>query len=186
MSEYENMFFHGLAGSIVVFNADELIINTSISQLENIILTGGIYSRNKLKEHNIEYSHKPVENGNDYISVCVKNPLAEEFTGYNEGFESAYVPYVYFNRIALVIDENIKNKYEFRDKTGTYMLPGERQIKDGVSLNDIVGITIMFDNEESIKYATQKVGELLLKYNLSIPLLDRNLNVIESVNNIVL
>lgn len=179
MIQYENCYFHGLAGNVVVMNADELVINTSLEQLEKIILTGGIYSRNKLKEHGIEYSHKPVENGNDYISVCVKNPDEEEFTGYNEGFESAYVPYVERDRIALVIDNKIAQTHSFRDKTGTYMLPGERQIKDGISNEHIVGITIMFENEESMYEATSKINELLQKYNITIPLLDRNLNEIQ-------
>ena len=180
MNKYENCYFHGLAGNVVVMNADELVINTSIEQLDKIILTGGIYSRNKLKEHDIEYSHKPVENGNDYVSICVKNPLDEEFTGYNEGFESAYVPYVERDRIALVISDKINDSLTFRDKAGTFMLPGERQVKDGIMLQDIIGITIMFRNEESMQEAIAKVGELLEKYNLNIPLLNRNLEQIES------
>lgn len=178
MIEYENMYFHGLAGNVVVMNADELVINTSLNQLEQIIQTGGIYSRNILKEHNIEYVHKPVENGDDYVSICVKNPNEDEFTGYNEGFESAFINYVYFNKIALVIDKNIETKYEFRNKTGTFMLPGERQVKDGISFCDIIGITIMFENEEIQKIAEQRVYELLQKYNINIPLLDQNLNEI--------
>ena len=180
MNQYENAFFHGLAGNIIVMNADELVINTSIEQLEKIIQTGGIYSRNKLKEHNIEYSHKPVENGNDFVSICVKNPADEEFTGYNEGFESAYVPYVERDRISLIINPNILETHTFRDKTGTYMLPGERQVKDGISLQEIIGITIMFENEDSMHEAISKVGELLQKYNLTLPLLNRNLEEIET------
>lgn len=182
MIGYENMYFHGLSGNVIVLNADELVIHTSIIQLEQIIKTGGIYSRNKLKEHNIEYAHKPVENGDDYVSICVKNPNEDEFTGYNEGFESAFVNYVYLNKIALVIDKNIETKYEFRNKTGTFMLPGERQVKDGISFEDIIGITIMFDDEFSVNNAANKVGELLSKYNLSIPLLDRNLKIIQKGN----
>ena len=180
MNQYENAYFHGLAGSIIVMNADNLVINTSIEQLEKIIQTGGIYSRNKLKEHNIEYKHKPVENGNDYVSICVKNPNEEEFTGYNEGFESAFVPYVQRDRIALVINPNIESTHTFRDKAGTYMLPGERQVKDGISLQDIIGITIMFENEDSMQEAASKVGELLERYNISIPLLDQNLNELQT------
>ena len=148
--------------------------------MEKIILTCGIYSRNKLKEHNIEYSHKPVENGNDFVSICVKNPSEEEFTGYNEGFESAYISYIERDRIALVINPNIKFTHIFRDKTGTYMLPGERQVKDGIMLQDIIGITIMFRNEESMQEAIAKVEKLLEKYNLNIPLLNQNLEQIES------
>ena len=63
------------------------------------------------------------------------------------------------------------------------MLPGERQVKDGIQLQDIIGITIMFENEDSMQEATSKVGELLEKYNISIPLLDQNLNEIQ-VNQI--
>jgi hypothetical protein len=59
------------------------------------------------------------------------------------------------------------------------MLPGERQIKDGISNEHIVGITIMFENEESMYEATSKINELLQKYNITIPLLDRNLNEIQ-------
>lgn len=182
MNKYEEMYFHGLSGNVIVFNADSFVINTSLERLEKIIITGGLYSRNKLREYNITYDHKPVENGNDYISICVKNPNEDEFTGYNEGFESAFINYVYFNKIALVIDKNIETKYEFRNKTGTFMLPGERQVKDGISFCDIIGITIMFDDEFSMKNAVNKVGELLSKYNLSIPLLDRNLKIIQKEN----
>ena len=175
MNKYENCYFHGLAGNVVVMNADELVINTSIEQLDKIILTGGIYSRNKLKEHDIEYSHKPVENGNDYVSICVKNPLDEEFTGYNEGFESAYVPYVERDRIALVISDKINDSLTFRDKAGTFMLPGERQVKDGILNEYIVGISIMFENENSMNVAVYAVSDLLKKYNITLPLLDKNL-----------
>ena len=50
MNQYENAYFHGLAGNVVVMNADELIINLSIEQLDNIIKTGGIFSRNMPRE----------------------------------------------------------------------------------------------------------------------------------------
>ena len=60
------------------------------------------------------------------------------------------------------------------------MLPGERQVKDGISLQDIIGITIMFENEESMQEAASKVGELLERYNISIPLLDQNLNELQT------
>lgn len=180
MNKYENMYFHGLAGNIIISNADDLIIETSLNQLEQIIKTGGIYSRNKLKEYNIEYIHKPVENGNDYISVCVKNPNEEEFTGYNEGLDSSYNPYIQRNKIALVISDQINQTHIFRNPSETHMLPGERQIKDGISFENISGITIMFNNEESQRIATEKVQALLQEYNIELPLLDQNLNEIES------
>lgn len=183
-NKYDEMYFHGLAGNIIVINSDELVINTALEQLENIILTGGIYSRNKLKEFNIEYSHKPVENGNDYISVCVKNPDEIEFTGYNEWLESSYVSYIKRNKIALIIDKSIEKTHTFRNPEESHMLPGERQIKDGISTNYIVGISVMFDNEESMKLASSRIKELLQKYNINIPILDNNLEQID-VENIV-
>ena len=37
----------------------------------------------------------------------------------------------------------------------------------------------MFENEDSMQEAASKVGELLERYNISIPLLDQNLNEIQ-------
>ena len=182
MNKFEDMYFHGLAGNIVVINNEDLIINTSLIQLENILVTGGIYSRNKLIEHNIKYSHKGVINGEDYISVCVMNPSANEFKAHNEGYESSFVNYVAFNKISLVIDKNIQSKCEFRDGTGLYMLPGERQIRVGVSFDDVIGITIMFENELLVNEAASKINDLLKKYNKSIPLYDKYFNQIEVEN----
>ena len=181
-NKFEDMYFHGLAGNIIVMNSESLVIDTSLMQLENIFSIGGIYSRNKLKEHNIEYFHKGVINGDNYISVCVMNPSEDEFKGYNEGFESSYVNYVQFNKIALIIDKNIESKCEFRSNEGIYMLPGERQIKDGVSLDDIVGISVMFENELFTNEAASRINDLLQRYNLSIPLYDKHFNQIEVEN----
>ena len=182
MSLFNDMYFHGLAGNAIVFNDNEYVINISLLQLENILITGGIYSRNKLKEHNILYSRKGVINGDDYISVCVMNPSEDEFKGYNEGFESSYVNYVYFNKIALIIDKNIESKCEFRNGDGVYMLPGERQIKDGVSFDDVVGISVMFDNEDLVNEVAFKIKDILQKYNRDIPIYDREFNQIEFQN----
>ena len=182
MNLFEDAYFHGLAGNSIVFNDYEFVINMSLLQLENILITGGIYSRNKLKEHNIQYSHKGVINGDDYISVCVMNPNEEEFHGYNEGFESSYINYVYLNKISLIIDKNIESRCEFRSKDGVYMLPGERQIKDGVSFDDVVGITVMFDNEYLVNEVASKINDILQKYNRDIPIYDREFNQIEFQN----
>ena len=180
MNEYERMYFHGLAGNIIVINQEQLIIDTSLLQLEQIINTGGIYSRNRLKEHNIYYEHKPVENGNDYISVCVKNPNNEEFEGINEGLDSSFNSYVGMNKIALVISDSINNNHTFRNSNEANFLPGERQIKDCIELQYIIGITVMFENEEYQEVAVQRVNDLLRQYNINIPILDRNLNPIET------
>ena len=65
------------------------------------------------------------------------------------------------------------------------MLPGERQIKEGIENEYIVGITIMFENEDSQYIAEQRVYDLLKKYNINIPLIDINLKEIEVQNRVI-
>lgn len=176
--DFENMYFHGLAGNIVVINQDKLVIDTSLTQLESIIKLGGIMSRSKLKENGVVYSWKPVYNGEDCISVCVKNPLEEEFMDENEGFESAYVPYVQRDRISIIIDESINEHCEFREVKGN-CLPGERQVKDKIDSSFFVGIGVMFENEESQMEAVSRIRNLLQEYNVDLPIVDKNFSLIE-------
>ena len=62
------------------------------------------------------------------------------------------------------------------------MLPGERQIKDGVSFDDVVGISVMFDNEDLVNEVAFKIKDILQKYNRDIPIYDREFNQIEFQN----
>lgn len=184
MTNIEDNYFHGLAGNIVVYNPI-LIVETSINQLNMILQTKGIYSRNKLKEKNIDYlTHKGVLNGDDYISVCIKNPQEEEFTGKNEGFESSYIKYT-DNTISLIISKEIEQECEFRP--GDYdHLPGERQIKDKIDIKFIEGIKVSFGNESLTKIVSEMVKEELRKNNIDLPIYDNDLNILipkETTNN---
>ena len=76
--DFENMYFHGLAGNIVVINQDKLVIDTSLTQFESIIKLGGIMSRSKLKENGVVYSWKPVYNGEDYSIKFLKKDEVKE------------------------------------------------------------------------------------------------------------
>ena len=74
MSLFNDMYFHGLAGNAIVFNDNEYVINISLLQLENILITGGIYSRNKLKEHN--HLHHNIQHLNKnylrhFLNLCI-------------------------------------------------------------------------------------------------------------------
>lgn len=124
MNNYENAYYHGLAGNIVVYNP-QTIIKLALKQLDMILKTKGIYSRNKLKELNIDYlKHKGVYNGDDYISITTHIFDSKEFTGTNEGFESSYSKYTN-NTISIVISKDIDKVCEFR-KGNFDFLPGER------------------------------------------------------------
>ena len=49
------MYFHGLAGNVVVMNADELVINTSLNQLYNMQINNekiGKYLNLSIEESN--------------------------------------------------------------------------------------------------------------------------------------
>jgi len=173
-----NMYFHGLAGTIDLANGEKAILETSLKQLEDIFNAKGIYSRNKLIEFNIQYQHKPVENGRDFISICVANPSEEEFSGKNEGLESAFINYVYNSRIAFLIDKNIESKYEFRNPNGTGMIPGERQVKDQIGIDDFLGILVTFQDENIREEAITKIKELMEKYKVELPIYDKDFNEI--------
>lgn len=176
--DFENMYFHGLCGNVITINSDELIINASLEYLDAIINSGGLFSRNELSKRNVNYSWNPVYNGNDYISLCVKNPAEEEFTGINEGLESSYNTYINANRIAIIIDKSIAATSIFREDTELFM-PGERQVKNKIDISSFVGISVMFDNEESASLASSKIYELLEEHNINLPVVDKNLCKIE-------
>lgn len=83
-NEYENAYYHGLARHIIV-NNPQLKIKTSLEQLEMILKSGGICSRNRMNELGINYlKHDGIFNEEDYISICVKEFPKEEYLGKNE------------------------------------------------------------------------------------------------------
>ena len=180
--DFENAYYHGLAGFIVVYNP-QTIVKTALEQLEMILKNKAILSRNMLNREGINYlKHKGVYNGDDYISVCVKHFPKEEMEGVNEGFDSSYEKYTN-NTISIIIDKNIENICEFR--TGNYdYLPGERQVKDYIGIENFIGIKVEFGFDELNKVVAEMVYELLNKYNVNLPIIDGNNSVLINNENV--
>lgn len=151
--DLENKYFHGLAGGIPFWEEDE-VVKKGIKQLEDIIKLRGIYSRRILKEKGIVYDEKdPVYNGEDYISVCVKDFDESEFSKYsNLDPDSAYYRYVR-HKIGIVLDleENMLRKGEYEH------LPGERQVKDSIDISKFVAITVGMES----RFDRQKVAKTI-------------------------
>ena len=183
--DFENAYYHGLAGFIVVYNP-QTIVKTALEQLEMILKNKAILSRNMLNREGINYlKHKGVYNGDDYISVCVKHFPKEEMEGANEGFDSSYEKYTN-NTISIIIDKNIENICEFRTGNFDY-LPGERQVKDYIGIENFIGIKVEFGFAELNKVVAEMVYELLNRYNVNLPIIDGNNSVLiynESVNRL--
>lgn len=177
MNNYLNSYFHGLAGNTVVYNPQE-IVKQALNQLNMIIKTGGIYSRNYLKKLNINYlEHKGVLNGDDYISITTPIFSDEEFTGPNEGFESSYIKYTN-NTISIVLSKEIENTCEFRTESYDH-LPGERQVKDKIGLENFIAIKVSFENEFLTNVVAELVEEVLNKNNLNLPIINNKLEEIK-------
>ena len=173
MNNYENSYFHGLAGNIVVYNP-QTIVNLALKQLDMILKTKGIYSRNKLKELNIDYlNHKGVYNGNDYISITTPIFDSKEYEGKNKGFESSNLKYTYIT-ISLVLSKNIENTCKFRTGEFDY-LPGERQVKDKIGIENFIAIKVSFENEFLTNIVAEMVKEVLKQNNINLPIIDKNL-----------
>lgn len=173
MNNYENSYFHGLAGNIVVYNP-QTIVNLALKQLDMILKTKGIYSRNKLKELNIDYlNHKGVYNGNDYISITTPIFDSKEYEGKNEGFESSYLKYTN-NTISIVLSKNIENTCKFRTGEFDY-LPGEKQVKDKIGIENFIAIKVSFENEFLMNIVAEMVKEVLKQNNINLPIIDKNL-----------
>ena len=173
MNNYENSYFHGLAGNIVVYDP-QAIVNLALKQLDMILKTKGIYSRNKLKELNIDYlNHKGIYNGNDYISITTPIFDSKEYEGKNEGFESSYLKYTN-NTISIVLSKNIENTCKFRTGEFDY-LPGERQVKDKIGIENFIAIKVSFENEFLTNIVAEMVKEVLKQNNINLPIIDKNL-----------
>ena len=66
-------------------------------------------------------------------------------------------------------------------------MPGERQVKDYIGIENFIGIKVEFGFDELNKVVAEMVYELLNKYNINLPIIDGNNNVLiynESVNRL--
>ena len=178
MNNYENAYYHGLAGNTVVYNP-QTIINFALKQLNMILKLKGIYSRNKLKELNIDYlNHKSLYNGDDYISITTPIFDSKEYEGKNAGFESSYLKYTN-NTISIVISKNIEKTCEFR-KGNFDFLPGERQVKDKIGIEHFVAIKVSFENDFLTNVVADMVREILKKNNIDLPIINKDLVEIQN------
>lgn len=152
----------------------------------NIIESGGIKSKRKLKINNLYVGY----NGSDYISLCNK----EDNSMYNFFYDNmnSYEDYIYSNFCFIVSDEinAIKTKkFDIKGKYVSYMqfyslaqgdirysdMFDEWQVKDEINMDKIIGIGLPFNLVFSYKNSDQefkKYIELLFnlvhKYNLDI------------------
>jgi len=178
-NEYDDCFYHGLAGYLTNDNVKENIV-LSLKQLDSILYSGGIYSKSLREKNNISSEGKPVLNGDDYISLCIKNVPSSEFEGINEGLDSAYNKYI-INKLSIVIDSNILNSSEFR-KDSVELLPGERQVKDSVLISDFKAIRVGYEFPMISEYVIGEVSSLLNKYGVNIPIIDCKDEIVKVMN----
>lgn len=164
----EDKIYHGLAGGVPFWEKDK-IIEISMLQLKLILMHGGIFSRNMLKQFGIYYNDKePAYNGDDYISVCLRDFPEEEMYGENFGLDSAFFRYVRY-KVALVLDSDLKSVF----RTDEYKkLPGERQIKDKISIEKIVAISIGIDDIKLQLDIGDAIKKLCAEYGIEVPIVD--------------
>ena len=176
----EDKIYHGLAGGIPFWESDKAI-ETSLLQLNLILKHRGIFSRNILKEFRISYNDKePIYNGDDYISVCLREFPEEEMYGKNFGVDSAFFRYVRY-KIALVFDNEIKK--DFR-KDEYQKLPGERQIKNKISIEKIIAISVGFEDINIQLNIEKKIRSLFNEYGVEFPIVDNDGIIISSKKKI--
>ena len=171
----EDCYFHGLAGGIPFWDEDR-VIAVGLQQLRQIIQSKGIYSRRILQlDYGINYNEKvPKYNGDEYISICIKNPEDREFCCESSGLDSAFFRYVQF-KIGIALNTDIINNAKFRQ--GEYKrLPGERQILDKIDISNFVAIVIGVNNKRNIIQEIEKILE-----GTNIPITDLKGNIITSI-----
>lgn len=172
----EDKVFHGLAGGIPFWEHDK-VIEMSMVQLKLILMHGGIYSRNILRQFGVCYDGKdPIYNGEDYISVCLKSFPEEEFYGENFGLDSSFFRYVRY-KIALVLDMDLKDNFR---KDDYKKLPGERQIKDKISIEKIVAISIGIDDIKLQSEIGESIKNICAEYGIEVPIIDSSGTIIST------
>lgn len=171
----EDSYFHGLAGGIPFWDEDR-VIAIGLDRLRRITMYKGIYSRKILREKfGIEYNDKePKYNGDDYISLCLKNFDDQEL--YQDGLvlDSAFFRYVRY-KIGIALKPDILNKYHFRE--GEYKkLPGERQVLNGIRISDFQAVVVGVEQRAK---TIPNLYKILEGYN--IPITDTEGNIINNI-----
>ena len=176
--DIDKCYFHGLAGGIPFWD-EERVTAVCIKQLKHIIESKGIYSRKVLREKYgiINDEKEPIYNGDEYISLCIRHPEDNEFTGEFFDVDPAFFRYVQY-KIGIAINPDIINKCSFRQ--GKYKrLPGERQVLDNIDISNFTAVVIGLSNK---KMVVKKVEDILK--NTGIPITDLNGNILTSTKEI--
>ena len=174
----DNCYFHGLAGGIPFWD-EERVTAVCIQQLRYIIESKGIYSRKVLKEkYGISNDEKePIYNGDEYISICIRHPEDNEFSGEFSDIDPAFFRYVQY-KIGIAINPDIINKCNFRK--GEYKrLPGERQVLYNIDISNFTAVVIGLSNKTKV---IKKVEDILR--NTGIPITDLNGNILTGTKDI--
>lgn len=129
---------------------EERLTAVAMQQLRQIIESKGIYSRKILKEkYRINNDEKePIYNGDEYISLCIRNPEDSEFLGEFSEIDPAFFRYVQY-KIGIAINPDIINRCNFRQ--GEYKrLPRERQVLDNIDISDFVAVVIGISSKTKV------------------------------------
>ncbi len=179
--DLENKYFHGLAGGIPFWEEDE-VVKEGLKELNDIIKLKGIYSRRILEEKGIMYDKKaPVYNGEDYISVCMKNFDESEFSQFsNLDPDPAFYRYVRHKiGIALELEEDMLRKGEYEH------LPGERQVKDSIDISKFVAITVGMESRFDRQKVAKTIKNMLNYLGIyTIPITDTEGEILEPIKSI--
>lgn len=177
----ESRYYHGLAGSIPFWKEQE-VLDESLRTLNLIFELGGLYCRNGLNKYGIEiYNEKSsIYNGDDYISICIDNPMDNEFAGENYGLDSSLYRYVK-TKIAIEFKSTIVEECTFREEPYK-RLPGERQIYDFIDISNFNRILVGFEGLKD--KAIYEISKICAPYNIPVmtfkdaEYLDKNQNVL--------
>ena len=160
----ENKYYHGLAGGVPFFEEQE-VLDQSLATLNSIFALGGIYCRNSLDKYEITYyNHKARFNDYDYISICIDNPTADEFTGDNLELDSSFYRYVR-PKIAIEFKPTIVEKCTFREEPYR-RLPGERQIYRFIDISNFHRILIGLEDLKD--KAIYEISKICIPYDIPV------------------
>ena len=169
-------FFHGLSGlevNFVMYPKDGLYL--SMVKLNSILQHKGIYSREKMKELNIQYpsefgyhiNYADVDMTNNYVSICKRGERVED-TAFEEFIEG---------RISIALSPDIEKRLNFRSKVNYCPDPGEEKVLDSIGIDEFIAIVIDIKDERYRAIALEQITELLKRHNCNkLPIADINGN----------
>lgn len=154
-----NRYYHGLAGSIPSWE-EQAVLDESLRTLNLIFELGGLHCRNNLKQYRIEMydETESLYNGADYISICIGNPIDDEFTGEDSDLNYSFIRYAK-TKIAIEFKSSIVDTCVFREELYK-KLPGESQIYKFIDISNFNRILVGLKNlNTEAMYEISKICE---------------------------